>query len=70
MLLGVNPSVFDIGAIDEGDFYCKFRLKNKVDGFIWALFAVYGPTQDGLKSTFLAKMASVCCTEPHPFVIG
>jgi hypothetical protein len=38
MLLGVNPSVFDIGAIDEGDFYCKFRLRNKVDGFIWTLF--------------------------------
>jgi hypothetical protein len=24
MMLGVNPGVYDIGAIDEGDFYCKF----------------------------------------------
>jgi exonuclease III/ubiquitin len=70
MLLGVNPSVFDIGAIDEGDFYCKFRLRNKVDGFIWTLFAVYGPAQDDLKSAFLAEMASACGTEPHPFIIG
>ena len=50
MMLGVNPGVYDIGAIDEGDFYCKFRLRNKEDGFIWALFAVYGPAQDDLKT--------------------
>jgi hypothetical protein len=24
MILGVNPGVYDIGAIDEGNFYCKF----------------------------------------------
>jgi hypothetical protein len=70
MLLGVNPSVFDIGAIDEGDFYCKFRLRNKTDGFIWAHFAVYDPTQDDLKSMFLTEMARACGTEPHPFIIG
>jgi hypothetical protein len=40
MLLGLNPSVFDIGAIDEGDFYCKFCLRNKTNGFIWVVFAV------------------------------
>jgi hypothetical protein len=24
MMLGVNPGVYDIGTIDEGNFYCKF----------------------------------------------
>jgi hypothetical protein len=52
MMLGVNPGVYDIGAIDDGDFYCKFRLRNKEDGFIWTLFAVYGPAQADLKSVF------------------
>jgi hypothetical protein len=69
-MLGVNPGVYDIGSIDEGDFYCKFRLRNKEDGFIWALFVVYGPPQDDLKSDFLAEFAGVCSAEPHPFIIG
>ena len=29
MLLGVDLSVFDIRAIDEGDFYIKFTLRDK-----------------------------------------
>jgi exonuclease III len=70
MLLGVNPSVFDNGTIDEGDFYCKFCLRNKADGFIWALFVVYGPAQDDLKKAFLAEMVRACGTEPHSFMIG
>jgi hypothetical protein len=52
MMLGVNLGVYDIGAIDEGNFNCKFRLQNKEYGFIWALFVVYGPTQDDLKNDF------------------
>ena len=51
-MLGVNLGVYDIGAIDEGNFNCKFRLQNKEYGFIWALFVVYGPTQDDLKNDF------------------
>jgi hypothetical protein len=70
MMLGVNLGVYDIGAIDEGDFYCKFRLRNKKDGFIWALFAVYGPAQDDLKNNFLAEVAGVCGAETHSFIIG
>ena len=68
-MLGVNPGVYDIGAIDEGDFYCKFRLRNKEDGFIWTLFAVYGPAQADLKSDFLVEVAGACGAESHPFII-
>jgi hypothetical protein len=42
MLLGVDLRTFDIGAIDEGDFYIKFHLCNKVDDYKWALVVVYG----------------------------
>ena len=34
ILLGINLEVFDIGSIDEGDFYVKFWLRNKADGFL------------------------------------
>jgi hypothetical protein len=41
--LGVDLDVFDIGTIDEGEFYVKFKVCNKSDHFKWALTVVYGP---------------------------
>jgi hypothetical protein len=45
ILLGVDLDVFDIGGIDEGEFYVKFTLCNKSDNFKWVLAVVYGPAQ-------------------------
>ena len=45
ILLGINPSIFDIGFISQGDYHIKFRMRNKVDGFQWNLIAVYGVAQ-------------------------
>jgi hypothetical protein len=42
MLLGVDQQLFDIGSIDEGEFYIKFQLCNKSYGFKWALVSVMG----------------------------
>lgn len=33
ILLGIDLQTFDSGAIDEGDFYVKFHLRNKVDDY-------------------------------------
>jgi hypothetical protein len=33
MLVGVDLQIFYIGAIDDGDYYNKFCLCNKVDDF-------------------------------------
>jgi hypothetical protein len=43
ILLGGDISVFDIGSISEGDFYVKFFLRNKSDGFKFVLCTIYGP---------------------------
>jgi hypothetical protein len=43
ILLGADLDVFDIGAIDEGDFYVKLMLRDKSDGFKYVLYGVYGP---------------------------
>ena len=40
ILLGVDLDVFDIGAIDEGDIYVKFLLRNKSDGFKFNLYTM------------------------------
>jgi hypothetical protein len=45
LLLGVDLDIYDIGAIEEGDFFVKFTLCNKNDCFKWALTLVYGPAQ-------------------------
>jgi hypothetical protein len=47
--VGVNLDIFDIGAIDEGDYYVKFNLCNKDTYFKWALVAVYGLAQNSQK---------------------
>jgi hypothetical protein len=54
--LGINLESFDIGSIDEGDFYVKFWLRNKADGFYWVLVAVYGAAQAEHKDAFLSEL--------------
>jgi hypothetical protein len=54
ILLGIDMQCFDIGAIDDGDYYVKFQLRNKRDNFKWALAIVYGSAQQNEKEHFLA----------------
>jgi hypothetical protein len=70
MLLGVDLHIFYIGAIEEGDYYIKFHLCNKVDEFKWVLVIVYGPAQDKFKESFLAKLVNMCSHEKLPLVVG
>lgn len=70
ILLGVNLETFDIGSIDEGDFYVKFHLRNKADGFQWVLVAVYGAAQVEFKEAFLAKLVQTCAKETLPILVG
>lgn len=69
-LLGVNLDVFDIGSIGECDFYIKFHLRNKEDGFKWILAAVHGAAQPEYKEAFLAKLVHTCSKESLPLLIG
>ena len=63
ILLGVDLGIFDIGAIDEGDFYVKFLLRNKSEGFKFNLYTVYGPAQQQNKEAFLTELAHICSHE-------
>lgn len=44
ILLGVDLNYFDIGATDEGDFYVEFILRDKSDGFKFALCGLRADT--------------------------
>ena len=69
ILLGINPSIFDIGFISQGDYHIKFRLRNKNDGFQWNLITVYGAAQDEHKQSFLTEMVQCCQNESLPFLM-
>jgi exonuclease III len=70
MLMGVDLQTFDIGAIEEGDYYIKFHLCNKTDEFKWALVMVYGPAQAENKEQFLAELVRMCSHENLPLLMG
>ncbi|KAG2632796.1 hypothetical protein PVAP13_2NG128603, partial [Panicum virgatum] len=57
ILLGVDLSVFVVESTQVGDFFVKFIVKNKCDGFRWVLMAVYGAAQPEHKDSFLAEFA-------------
>jgi exonuclease III len=69
-LLGIDLQIYDIGAIDEGEFYVKFHLCNKANNYKWALVLVYGPAQKEHKERFLAKLVNTCSHENLPLLIG
>jgi hypothetical protein len=60
-LLGINLEVFGIDSIDEGDFYVKFRLRNKSDGFHWVLIAVYGGSSSGAQRILPHRVSANLC---------
>jgi hypothetical protein len=70
ILLGVNMDLMDIGSIDDGDFFVKFRLRDRRNGFKWVLVAVYGVAQPEFKESFLAEMVRSCRSEKLPLCIG
>jgi hypothetical protein len=59
ILLGVDQNIFDIGSIDEDDFYVTFQLCNKSDGF-----------KPDHKESFLAELVCMCSHENLPLVMG
>lgn len=65
----MDLDAIDIG-IEEGDFYVKFRLRNKKDNFKWVLVTIYGVAQPEFKEVFLIELVHVCSKENLPIVLG
>jgi hypothetical protein len=70
ILVGVDLDVFDIGAIDEGDYYVKFHLCNKDTYFKWALVVVYGLAQAPQKEQFLTELVHMMSHERLTILMG
>jgi hypothetical protein len=63
ILAGFNTATLNVTHILRGDFCVKFHLKDKDDGFEWALVAVYGAVQDVNKQKFLAELVLIFHSE-------
>ena len=70
ILLGVRCDSLEVRSVVMGDFAVKFRVRSKVDGFNWALVAVYGAAQPELKPEFLADLVRICGSEQLPILVG
>ena len=71
MLMGINQGCFEIENIEDGDYHIKFLIKNKVDGFRWALLSVYGAAQEEHKEHFLSELVRACTScGDLPFLVG
>ena len=68
-MLGVNLDVMDVGSIDDGDFFMKFRLRDRKNDFKWVLVAVYGAAQPEFKESFLTELVQSCNKEKLPLCI-
>lgn len=70
ILVGFNSQNFILQNQFHGEFFVKLHLKNKCDGYRWALVAVYGAAQHEHKDRFLAEFVNTCSTESLPLMVG
>lgn len=69
-MLGVNCESLEVVNVFMGEYAVKFHARSKVDGFRWALVAVYGAAQPEFKLDFLADLVRVCGGETLPILVG
>ncbi|KAJ1267831.1 hypothetical protein BS78_07G088000 [Paspalum vaginatum] len=70
MLVGVNLATLDVGSIEEGDFFVRFKIRCKKHDFISNLVLVYGPAHEDHKQRFLTELAHLSSKETLPMIIG
>ena len=70
MLLGINLAFYDVGEIEEGEFYIRFKLRDKEEDFKFNLVSIYGQAQNEYKDNFLSELVRMCSKETLPIIIG
>jgi hypothetical protein len=52
--------LLDVGSVEDGDFFVKFRVRDRKGDFKWVLVAVYGAAQPEFKESFLTELVQAC----------
>jgi exonuclease III len=70
MILGIHLLNFDVGEIEEGDFFIHFKIRYREQDYKFNLISAYGPAQLEHKAHFLSEVVRVCSKESLPIIIG
>jgi hypothetical protein len=68
--MGVNIDLMDVGGVEDGYFFVKFRVRDRKSDYKWVLVAVYGAAQPEFKESFLMELVQACRGENLPLCIG
>jgi hypothetical protein len=70
ILVGINASTLQVNNVVQGNHCVNLNLKNKANGFEWALILVYGAAQEEHIHHFLAELAKIYEDETLPMIVG
>jgi hypothetical protein len=68
--MGVNIDLMDVGGVEDGYFFVKFRVRDRKSDYKWVLVAVYGAAQPEFTESFLMELVQACRGENLPLCIG
>ena len=56
ILLGVKDATFEVGGMDQGEFFVSMEIFERALNFKWEVIIVYGPADHRRSPTFLAEL--------------
>ena len=68
--MGLKSDLFKVIGFVNKKFCTVATLKNKSDGFVWHLVAIYGTSYNELKLEFFAELHEVMDGLTYPVLLG
>ena len=69
ILLGVKDATFEVGSMDQGEFFVSMELFERALNFKWEAIIVYGPA-DHRSAAFLEELHRKTSAASLPMVVG
>jgi hypothetical protein len=70
LLLGFKDSMFEVGSIDQGQFFISAVVLHRSSKFFFEFIGVYGPAKHARTSEFLQELEVKVSNSQHPVVVG
>jgi exonuclease III len=70
LLLGFRDSMFEVGSIDQGQFFISAVVLHRASKVIFEYVGVYGPADHARAPAFLEELENKVSRSQHPVVVG
>jgi hypothetical protein len=70
LLLGFRDSMFEVGSIDQGQFFISAVVLHRTSKFIFEYIGVYGPADHARAPAFLEELEDKVLRCQHLVVVG